>query len=70
MIVKPLTEHQPKGDCTGSSESTHVNKPHCWKSHVKAHITFIIANRENLDDMLYVAASPVSSLLADNKINV
>ena len=27
-----------KGGCTGSSESTHVNIPHCWKSHVAAHM--------------------------------
>ena len=26
-----------KGGCTGSSKSTHVNIPHCWKSHVTAH---------------------------------
>ena len=38
MIVKLLIEHHleflsTKGDCRGSSESTHVNMPHCWKSH-------------------------------------
>ena len=43
MIVKLLTEHNLeflslKGDCIGSSESTLVKIPHCWKSHVKAHI--------------------------------
>ena len=27
-----------KGGCTGSSECTLVNMPHCWKSHVVAHI--------------------------------
>ena len=25
-----------KGGCTGSSESTLVKMPHCWKSHVTA----------------------------------
>ena len=30
-----------KGSCTGSSESTLVKMPHCWKSHVAAH--FILA---------------------------
>ena len=25
-----------KGSCTGSSESTHVKMPHCWKSHARA----------------------------------
>ena len=43
MIVKLLTElHLEflslKGGCTGSSESIHVKIPHCWKSHVTAHI--------------------------------
>ena len=37
MIVKLLTEHNLErlsltGGCTGSSESTHVKMPHCWKS--------------------------------------
>ena len=37
MIVKLLTEHHLeflslKGGCRGSSESTHVKMPHCWKS--------------------------------------
>ena len=37
MIVKLLTEHNLeflsfKGGCRGSSESTHVKMPHCWKS--------------------------------------
>ena len=43
MSVKLLTEHHlefliPKGGCPGSSESTHVKMPHCWKSRVMAHI--------------------------------
>ena len=42
MFVKLLTEHHLeflsfKGGCIGSSESTHVKMPHCWKSHVTAH---------------------------------
>ena len=42
MNVKLLTEHHLKflslkGGCTGSSESTLVKMPHCWKSHVAAH---------------------------------
>ena len=41
MIVKLLTEHHLEflsliGGCTCSSESTLVNMPHCWKSHVVA----------------------------------
>ena len=38
MIVKLLTDHHLeflslKGGCRGSSESTLVKMPHCWKSH-------------------------------------
>ena len=43
MSVKLLTEHHLeflsfKGGCIGLSESIHVKMPHCWKSHVVAHI--------------------------------
>ena len=39
MTAKLLIEHHweflsLKGGCTGSSESTLVKMPHCWKSHV------------------------------------
>ena len=43
MTVKLLTEDNLesislKGGCIGSSESRLVKMPHCWKSHVTAHI--------------------------------
>ena len=43
MSVKLLTKHyleflSLKGGCTGSSESKFVKMPHCWKSHVVAHM--------------------------------
>ena len=43
MGVKLLTEHHLeflslKGGYTGSSESTLVKMPHCWKSRVAAHM--------------------------------
>ena len=45
MSVKLLTEHpleflSLKGGCTGLSENTLVKMPHCWKSHVAAHIFY------------------------------
>ena len=48
MSVRLLTEHHLeflslKGGCTGSSESTLVKMPHCWKSHVAA-LMFIIVS--------------------------
>ena len=38
-----MTEHHLEflsleGGCTGSTESTLVKMPHCWKSHVVAHM--------------------------------
>ena len=46
MTIKLLTEHHLeflslKGGCTGPSESTLVKMPHCWKSHVAAHISLL-----------------------------
>ena len=43
MTLRLLTEPHleflcSKAGCTGPSESTHVKMPHCWKSHVAAHI--------------------------------
>ena len=43
MIVKLLTEHHLEflsltGGCAGSSESTLIKMPHCWKSHALAHM--------------------------------
>ena len=45
MTVKLLTEHHLeflslKGSCTGLSESLLVKIPHCWKSHVMAHMMY------------------------------
>ena len=45
MIFKLLTEHllkflSLKEGCRGSSESTHVKMPHCWKSHALAQSWF------------------------------
>ena len=57
MSVKLLTEHNLKflslkGGCTGSSESTHVKMPHCWKSHGAAQLVTIYLSACNL--LLYV----------------
>ena len=46
MSVKLQTEYHLeflslKGGCTGSSESTLMKMPHCWKSHVAAHMYMI-----------------------------
>ena len=46
MSVKLLTEHvleflSLKGGCRGSSKTTLVKMPHCWKSHVTAHLFLV-----------------------------
>ena len=48
MSVELLTEHHLEllslnGGCTGSSQSTLVKMPHCWKLHVTAQIVTIVA---------------------------
>ena len=45
MNIKLLTEHHLeflsfKDGSIGSSEYIHVKMPHCWKSHVAAHIVY------------------------------
>ena len=63
LCVKLLTEHHFEflsliGGCTGSSESTHVKIPHCWKSHVAAHYYSGINITVLLDFLLTVKAEP------------
>ena len=46
MIAKLLTEHRLeflslKGGCRGSSESTLVKIPNCWKSHALAQMCLL-----------------------------
>ena len=59
MIVKLLTEHNLefvslKGGCRGSSESTIVKMPHCWKSHALAHIIYdILDKHKTISYVLY-----------------
>ena len=53
MIVKLLTEHHfeflsLKGGYTGSSESTHVKMPHCWKSHIELSFNNYITSLHNM----------------------
>ena len=49
MIVKLQTDHHLeflslKGGCRGSSESTQVKIPHCWKSHALAQLLDCLNN--------------------------
>ena len=58
MIVELLTEHHLEflsliEGCTGSSESTLAKMPHCWKSHVTAHIIQDTLRLVYLDNLHY-----------------
>ena len=61
MNVKLLTEHHLEflsltGGCRGSSESTHVKMPHCWKSRATAHSCILV-------DIVYIDAPYKCKLL-------
>ena len=63
MTVKLLTEHHLdflsfKGGYTGSSESTLVKMPHCWKFHDTAHLG--LSEGFQVDLILIISARIVS----------
>ena len=69
MIVKVLTEHHLeflslKGECTGSSESTHVKIPHCWKSQTAAQMFFFLTGCHHLDYPLEFSVSCLMCIFA------
>ena len=56
-----------KGGCTGSSESMQVKMPHCWQTHVVAHMMidpYILCSLGNKPIILYEA--PYSAHLVAN----
>ena len=57
MIVKLLTEHHSEflsltGGCRGSSESTLVKMPNCWKSHVTTQMTNFMVSLLMMEEKL------------------
>ena len=44
-----------KGGCTGSSESTLVKIPHCWKSHVTAQLYFFVNSNITLHNINFIS---------------
>ena len=59
MNVKLLTEHHFEflsltGGCTGSSESTLVKMPNCWKSN--DHLVLYLCLQENTDILDYATS--------------
>ena len=66
VTVKLLTKQhleflRLKGGFTGSTESTYVKMPQCWKSHVAAHMFLSI---DNSVQSVSLAVSVVLSILA------
>ena len=62
MNIKLMTDHDLgflslKGGCVGSSESTQVKMPHCWKYDVAAHFVFEISK---YDTSIYTMDHPDS----------
>ena len=62
MTVKLLTKHRLeflslKGGCQGSFESIHVKMPHCWKSHVVAHM-FLYRHGECFKNTMNIIVVP------------
>ena len=65
MTVKLLTEQlleflSLKGGCTGSSESTLVKMPHCWKSHVMAQIRNNFTTRALIEHMTLTISTVIN----------
>ena len=55
MALRVLTELcleflSVRGGCTGSSESTRVKLPHCWKLHVTAHLVEVITFKNSKNE--------------------
>ena len=64
MSVKLLSEHHLeflslKGGSTGLSKCTLVKMPHCWKSHVAAHMS----DHSYWGHWLWIAAHPCTSVI-------
>ena len=59
MNINILCEHHLeflslKGGCTGSSESTLVKIPHCWKSHVAVHFYSVLQEEHGKSERKYL----------------
>ena len=73
MSVKLLTEHHLevlslKGGCTGTSESTLVKMPHCWKSHVTAHIFSIFIFQYMLNRVRAIIKASREAVLQEDRL--
>ena len=72
MSLKLMTEHHLEflslnGGCTGSSESTLVKMPHCWKSHVTPHEVLQLAWRR-IQILSYVSVESIIKAIKGNNL--
>ena len=42
-----------KGGCTSSAESTPVKMPHCWRSHVTAHLLIVTKKKTTTCNIVF-----------------
>ena len=68
MSVKLLTKHllevlSLKGGCACSSESRFVKTPHCWKSHVVAHLIWCMVQEIYARHLSFKMATMVALIL-------
>ena len=66
MSINLLTEHHLeflslRGDCRGSSESTHVKMLHCWKSHIRNSYLPLCCISSSLNDVR-LGGSPLNDV--------
>ena len=52
-----------KGGCTGSFESTCVNMPHCWESHVPAELCCGVGSFEHPKHMLKLIGKKIFTII-------
>ena len=68
MAVKLLDEHHLeflslKGGCAGSSKSTLVKMPHCWKSHVVAKNVYFQMRNHLTSTLMNITVLTMKTLL-------
>ena len=73
MTLRPLPEHHLeflslKGGCTGSSESTFVKIPLCWKSHVTAQMLELIDKKTILHSIFWFIFWLLTGLIFSNTL--
>ena len=75
MSVKLLTEHHLellslKGGCLGSSESTLVKMPHCWKSRVAVQLILLLTHNSMMDSFRFYKDSAILNRALDFHTNL